>query len=129
MREGKLEYSRLNIKKGTKTDDIRAFEMLINMYLAQYPDKNLEKDLKIKQKIIALRTKYVQTNDAFLLNYIKIEEGNLTEKTQHEVKLDQILINFTRILNLREIPNKKQISVVQFKEMEALCQSLLKNQK
>jgi hypothetical protein len=129
LRKGKFQHVRKDKRKGNQESDFKAFERLMNEYLEKYSDKHFLNELEIKKRIIKMSAQFAITGDEMLLNYIAIDKASLVQKSGKEISLENILINFTRVLGLREIPNKKYISVTEFKEMEALCQSQLKSQK
>ena len=104
--------------KSTKFDEI-IWLKLYNEYLERFGiDEGLEYFLKLKIHLVKLRLQFIQTNDLFLLNQIKVAEAQMISADSSKLQgmtTQQCLVHLSKWMGA--IVRAKEITIVEFKEM------------
>ena len=104
--------------KSTKYDEI-IWLKLYNEYLERFGiGEGLEYFLKLKIHLVKLRLQFIQTNDLFLLNQIKVAEAQMISADPSKLQgmtTQQCLVHLSKWMGT--IVRAKEITIVEFKEM------------
>lgn len=104
--------------KSTKFDEI-IWLKLYNEYLERFGiGEGLEYFLKLKIHLVKLRLQFIQTNDLFLLNQIKVAEAQMISADPSKLQgmtTQQCLVHLSKWMGA--IVKAKDITIVEFKEM------------
>lgn len=104
--------------KSTKFDEI-IWLKLYNEYLERFGiGEGLEYFLKLKIHLVKLRLQFIQTNDLFLLNQIKVAEAQMISADPSKLQgmtTQQCLVHLSKWMGT--IVRAKEITIVEFKEM------------
>ena len=104
--------------KSTKFDQV-IWLKLYNEYLERFGiGEGLEQFLKLKLHVIKLRLQFIQTNDLFLLNQIKVAEAQMSSADPsklHGMTTQQCLVHLSKWMGA--MVKAKDITIVEFKEM------------
>lgn len=104
--------------KSTKYDEI-IWLKLYNEYLERFGiGEGLEYFLKLKIHLVKLRLQFIQTNDLFLLNQIKVAEAQMISADPSKLQgmtTQQCLVHLSKWMGA--IVKAKEITIVEFKEM------------
>jgi len=115
VQAGNLEFTRKNIKTGSKEEDIKAQERINDSYINEFGiDKKQSEILEIQRKIANLQCDFVIGGDRFLLNELnrlKLEIESLL-KNENGGDLDGLIIHLEKWLGFRI--NEKEITANKF---------------
>lgn len=114
---GEMRYVNRDAKS-TQYDQI-IWLKLYNEYLERFGiGEGLEYFLKLKIHLVKLRLQFIQTNDLFLLNQIKVAEAQMISADPSKLQgmtTQQCLVHLSKWMGA--IVKAKEITIVEFKEM------------
>lgn len=114
---GELRYVSKDAKS-TKYDQV-IWLKLYNEYLERFGiGEGLDHFLRLKIHLIKLRLQFIQTNDLFLLNQIKVAEiqmSNADPSKLNGMTTQQCLVHLSKWMGA--VVKAKDITIVEFKEM------------
>lgn len=115
----KNEFRYVNFDKVARENDAQKWIDLYNQYLEIFGlGEDMENYLNAKIHLARLRLQYLETGDGMILNYIAIEEGNVSNLDPSKfvgMTIDQCLVHLSKWMG--QMIQKKAITIVEFKNL------------
>lgn len=124
---GKLEYLRKDETKGTKKEDVKAWQLVYDDYLNEFGlGYKYENYIELQLELIELNCQFVDTNERFLLNRIELIKAEMREfeTIEDSDNLDDAIVYVSKWLG--SVINEREISAKSFFKM---LNSMIKEQK
>ena len=131
VREGKLEYCRINHLEGDSKQDLEAYIQINDSYIKEFGiGLEMQRVLELRTQILSLQCDYVLNDDNYLRNEIRKlqkELNDILNKNQGGHDNDTILIYLEKWMGFRL--DEKQITAKKFYKIVKQYEKEHKNNK
>jgi hypothetical protein len=114
--EGKHEYCRVDINKGTEQEDELFYDLLYDQYLQRFGlAKDYERILEIRVEMTEIRCEYCENGNLFLMNRVKVLEAeieDIVKRSEEGMDTDDCLMYLSKWMGYRV--DQKVITIVEF---------------